>query len=467
MKMKKITAIIISIVILTLCMPQNISAEPAEPENITVFGSLNTGLSINNEHIIANAVSEYNGGVRLAMIDLNWEGYEIDDNIWNENYADWIRNRYNQLKNAGFAITLGLGTYNTPRWLLDKPGSRFVNQNGAESGSANFIFSTDMRTYFVRYLNKIKDLFGGDFSDIYAIRITSGGECELLYPSGGYWGYDIAAQTGNGLAADMEKCPELGWKPGVGTVVQAERWTEWYVKSLADFVEWQRAQLDGLGFKGWYQILTPGMGVRPYYYEEYINSRLVPFKEVLGVGAVWFKLYGYLPKDRTVVYISSVADNSGNNDVTLPSDDNVSLMDIQCTGWSATRYLVRIAHEFGMKVGGENVGYNAPPSFNDFYRDLSGNGMLSVAMKQVTAGKFQCFYWAHSDRMWDGTMPFSNYQTKISAFGAVQNPIMPQTAELIALKNFILGKSASGGQDVNGDGAVDVFDIAILFRNSS
>ena len=49
------------------------------------------------------------------------------------------------------------------------------------------------------------------------VRLTSGGNCEMLYPDGGrYWAFGRAALTGDGLASGMAPSPFPGWRPGLG-----------------------------------------------------------------------------------------------------------------------------------------------------------------------------------------------------------------------------------------------------------
>jgi hypothetical protein len=49
--------------------------------------------------------------------------------------------------------------------------------------------------------------------------------------------------------------------------------------------------------------------------------------------------------------------------------------------------------------------------------------MLARSMAQAKAGHFQCFYWAHSSRLWDGAMPFSLYAAAIAATNGVTNGV--------------------------------------------
>ena len=392
------------LLLLTVPAGRAVSAAPAAP---ILFGTLQTD--------DAHAAQEYAGGVRVAMMEIFWDRYEPEPGRFNAAYGEQQRRRLQTLQALGFRVTLALGTYDPPSWLAREPGAKFVNQNGAESNDLNFVFNRRMRGYLERYLARVNADLG--LKNFWAVRITSGGNAELLYPGGGsYWAFDANAQNGPDRPADLPRCPFPGWKPGQTSLsaAQVRQWADWYVRCLALTADWQMRVLARLGFRGWRQILTPGSGARPSTYDAAIAHALPD--GIVGVGAVWQAVYGELPdKQRTVVYVSSVADRSGGDDVTQPEDSKVALADPIADHWSATRWLVRVAREYGLPVGGENPGYDAPPSLNAHYVDRSPAGMLARSFAQAKAGGFQCFYWAHSGRLWDGTKPFADYAAAIAA----------------------------------------------------
>ncbi|MEI7733537.1 MAG: hypothetical protein WCO56_28465 [Verrucomicrobiota bacterium] len=370
------------------------------------FGTLQT----DGKH----AAEEYGGGLRLAMMEIFWDRYELRPGEFSADYAAAQQRTLKRFKDLGFQVTLALGIHYPPRWLKQEPNAKFVNQHGDHSRDLNFVFNQQMRQHAERYLARIQADLG--FDNFWAVRLTSGGNGEVLYPEGGsYWAFDVNAQNGPALPPTLPRCPYPGWKPGQPglAAAQVRQWADWYVRCLALSVAWQQSVLDKLGFTGWYQILTPGSGVRPSAYDDVIRKNLPD--GLLGVGAAWQKLYEFLPdKRRAVVYISSVADRSGHDDLPQPEDVQVPLSDPSANKWSATRWQVRLARAYGLPVGGENPGYNQPASLNPHYVDLSPAGMLARSLAQARAGHFQCFYWAHSAQLWDGTMPFSNYVTAIT-----------------------------------------------------
>jgi len=362
-----------------------------------------------------HAAEEYAGGVRLAMVELSWAKYEPGKGAFDADYAAHQRQIIEHFKAIGFQVTLALGAHYPPEWLKREANATFVDEKGRQSKDLNYVFNSKMRGYLKQYLERINADFG--LANFWAIRITSGGNAELLYPGGGgYWAFDANAQNGPDFPADLPRCPFPGWKPGGKELdpAQVRQWADWYVRCLALTADWQMQTMDQLGFTGWYQILSPGSGVRPSAYESAVANRLPD--GLLGRGAAWQKIYEFLPhKQRAIVYISSVADLSGNDDETRPDDVDVPLSDSTINKWSATRWQVRIAREYHMPVGGENLGYNYPSRLDSHYRDMSPSGMLARSFAQIKAAHFQCFYWAHSDRLWDGTMPFSDYASAMAA----------------------------------------------------
>ena len=61
----------------------------------------------------------------------------------------------------------------------------------------------------------------------------------------------------------MARNPFPGWKPGTAgrTTAELAQWTDWYVGALADTARWQASTVRSLGFNGYVEVLTPGVGV--------------------------------------------------------------------------------------------------------------------------------------------------------------------------------------------------------------
>jgi hypothetical protein len=293
--------------------------------------------------------------------------------------------------------------------------STYTDQDGNVSTEADFVFSQAVRSAAASYLSLVAANL--PMSSFWAIRLSSGGDGEMLYPgSGTYWAFNNAALTGSGLASGMTTNPDPTWKPGTAglTSAQIASWVSWYVGGLDNVTEWQMNTLNKLGFTGYYETVTPGSGTRPdvLVTDEQTN---LPNDGTTGVGAVWNLYYSKLSgKSRVIAYISSVADNSGDNDLCQSTDTSVSLTSDTMDSWSATRWIARIADQYGLLVGGENPGYGMPASLDSFYTNTSSTGEMSTALAQARSCGFSVFYWAHDVHLWDGTVPFADYSSAIA-----------------------------------------------------
>ncbi|HTV12907.1 MAG TPA: beta-galactosidase [Acidimicrobiales bacterium] len=363
----------------------------------------------------ATAAQESAAGVKMAMMELNWADYEPQQGVFSTSYAQSMQTWLQQLQQAGMKVTLGLGLQDTPAWIYQIPGSTYVDQNGDSSSEANFIFNEAVRQQAALYLQRVaSDL---NLSNFWAIRLTSGGDQEMLYPPGGtYWAFDQAALTGNGLPSTMTPNPFPSWHPGQGglSTSQIDQWVNWYIGGLADVTTWQMSTLDGLGFSGYFELVTPGSGTRP---DELASEEAQDLPDgTTGVGAVWDRYYAHFANNPNVmVYVSSVADGSGSNDTCQPGDDSIAITSSAMGPWSATRWLARIAVQNGLPIGGENPGWGSSPTLDQQYQDTGPGGMMATAIAQAESCNFTVFYWAHDIHLWDGTVPFSAYADMVAA----------------------------------------------------
>ena len=382
------------------------SATPATP---TLFGTLDTQPTT----VAADGSSD----VSMAMFEYNWASFEPSPGVFSASYLATMKSELAAYQAAGMKVTLGLGLQNPPSWVTSLADGTYIDQTGAHSSEANFVFSAAVRQAAAGYLKQVAaDI---PLSNFYAIRLTSGGDGEMLYPGGGtYWAFDKAALTGTGLAAGMTRNPDPSWKPGTAGLSQAQiaAWVNWYVGGLDKVTNWQMQTLTGLGFNGYYETVTPGSGTRPDDLTQTEQQNLSN-DGTTGVGAVWNLYYAMLPtKTNVIAYISSVADNSGGNDDCQSSDTGVSLTSSTMDSWSATRWISAIAHHDGLALGGENPGYGIPASIDSFYTNTSSTGMMATALGQAQSCGFQVYYWAHDIHLWDGTLPFSLYASSIAPY---------------------------------------------------
>ena len=375
-----------------------------------IYGTLDTQAS--------TAPIESHAGIAMAMLELNWASFEPRPGVVCASYLATMRSYLQAYQAAGQRVTLGLGLQNPPSWVFSRPDSTYVDQNGDVSAQADFVFSQAVRQAAAAYLSLVAATL--PLSAFWAIRLTSGGDGEMLYPPGGtYWGFSQAALTGTGLARGMTPNPYPNWRPGQPglTPAQIDRWVNWYVGGLDNVTSWQMQTLSSLGFTGYYQTVTPGSGTRPGELAEDEQQNLLD-NETTCVGAVWDRYYSMLPdKINVMAYISSVADRSGDDDCGRAADPSMPLTSAEMDSWSATRWISRIASQHGLAVGGENPGYGLPDSLNFHYTSTSATGMMASALRQARSCGFSVFYWAHDVRLWDGTVPFSLYASMIAEMG--------------------------------------------------
>jgi hypothetical protein len=383
------------------CMSTSSAAQ--EEVERPVFGTL---ISL-PEH----SVTEAEAGIDAAMVELYWSEFEPKKGKFDSEYIREIQQTTDDLLATGRSVTLGLGLHYTPRWVFDLPNSRFINQDGERSDEPNFVFNQQLRVRAERYIAAVADVL--DFTRIDTVRLTSGGNAEILFPEGGsYWAFDENAQNGDDMPPSMPPNPAPGWRPRDGNLSTDEvhAWADWYIGALRDVVLWQAQTFADHGFRGSYELLTPGVGVQPRAYERAIEAGLPD--GLLGVGAAWAEFYGQLPRRPDfVAYISSVADGSGDDDLCTSDDDSVPLDSSEVENWSATRWVSRIADYYGFRKGGENPGWHQHGS--ESYEDTSENGMMAAALRQVQACGLERFYWAHDTQLWDGTVPFDLFAERI------------------------------------------------------
>jgi hypothetical protein len=409
------------------------------PTSFPLWGTLDTQTN--------TAATEGHDGI-MAMFEYNWASFEPTQGVLSSSYLATMKSELASYQAAGQKVTLGLGLENPPSWVFNLADSTYVDQNGDVSTEANFVFSQAVRTAAAQFLSLVNAAI--PMSNFYAIRLTSGGDGEMLYPGGGtYWAFDKAALTGTGLASGMTRNPDPSWKPGTAGLTQAQitTWVNWYVGGLDTVTNWQMQTLTSLGFTGYYETVTPGSGTRPDTLTKTEQANLSN-DGTTGVGAVWNLYYAQLiNKTNVIAYISSVADNSGGNDDCQASDTSLALGNDTMDSWSATRWITRIAAQYGLAVGGENPGYGLPASLDSFYTNTSSTGMMATALGMALSCDFKVFYWAHDIHLWDGTIPFSLYASSIAPYSSA--PVNLALTGTVTANSTLSGFPASNASDGN------------------
>ena len=362
------------------------------------------------------AATEADAGVRMAMLEVYWDRFEPRQNVVSQAYAAEVKAALRAYQDAGMPVTLGLDMASPPSWVFRLADSYYINQYGQKASEPAFVFSNPVRKAAAYFMARVADIV--PFGNFLAARITSGGNGEMLYPDNGPWAFSSPALTGRNLPAGMTANPFPRWKPGhTGiTKAQVDQWVNWYVGGLVNVTQWAMNEYDSLGFRGYFMPVTPGSGTRPSNLATSAASYLTG-DDTTAVGAVWHRYYAKVPnKSRVIAYVSSVADGSGDDDCTLATDVSVPLSSPDMDGWSATRWITRITHQYQLAgIAGENPGYGASPELDERYVDTSADGMMATALRQAKASSFTAFYWAHDVRLWDGTVPFDAYAIMISS----------------------------------------------------
>jgi hypothetical protein len=421
-----------------------------------LFGTLLTDSS--------NAQREHAAGIRVVELELGWNLYEPQEGVFNASYALEVRRRLAALQAAGMHVVLGAGLQYPPAWVFTYPNSRYVNQFGASAPAVNLTFNQPLRDRAAAYLARLNHDLG--LANFWAVRVGSGGDIETLYPSegaggqpNGYWAYDAGAQEGAGRPDSIPPSPFPGWRPGQETyndrpltALQVQEWYDWYLDALIDGVEWQLNLYRQLGFEGYQQVLMPGTGSLPRSYAaaiaHHLDGSMGDDSRTMGRGAVWHKVVEQLAnRPDVVIYISSVADGSGGDDLCHHDDRLLALDDDQMIAWSATRWISYNASRYGLATMGENPGRDQSVGY--------GTAMLAAAGRQMQACNMQGLMWAHDPELYDrgSGITLADYAAAI-----VQYAAMPVTGSQITLRGVPLRPRPDRGR-----AGIELADLADRF----
>ncbi|MFF5075769.1 beta-galactosidase [Actinoplanes sp. NPDC000266] len=199
------------------------------------------------------------GGAGDALVEMNWSQAEPAPGQFDTAYLGSIAARAAKLRAMGYTISLNTGIQSAPAWLLQRPGARYVDQFGVTytgGNEPNLIFGSGYRPLAVRYLTKVFQQLGSNFS---LVRAGGGHWGELTYPSSEkqrnlYFAFDVNAARAN---------PVPGWKPGRPSPNgQAAKFLNWYLDALASYQNWQITALRQAGWAGTVAMLYPSYGMR-------------------------------------------------------------------------------------------------------------------------------------------------------------------------------------------------------------
>ena len=295
-------------------------------------------------------------------------------------------------------VSLALGLHYSPDWVFDRPRQPLRRRPRAD------LRATQRRVQPGRP-GRGGAIHGSRSRPTWA-STTSGPSgspqvdlAEVLYPEGGsYWAFDANALGGAVLPPSLRPNPLPGWRPG-GTDVPVSavaNWADWYVSALADVVDLADEDVGDLGFTGYFEVLTPGSGVRPPRTAA-VDNHLPPWPTWSGsrLGPTYAALPG--PECRGLCVVGGRP---------LGGDDSCTARQ---TGRrprrSGCRALVGdpldqpVRGRVRLRQAGGEPRLRRVVTLGGHYRDASADGMMAAAVRQSRDCGFQGLYWAHDEQL--------------------------------------------------------------------
>jgi hypothetical protein len=199
-------------------------------------------------------------GVDVVLLEMSWAAAQPREHYYDERYLSAVRAQRDRFRAAGLKIVLNFGLHHAPAWVLSRPDALFTDQNGTRyvnDDVADLVFGFRLRPLAEAYTGRVFSELGTDF---YAVRVGGGPKGELGYPAvkstqgylPDYPAFSAAAATGN---------PVPGWRPcNPSPRREAERFLDWYMRSLVDFQRWQIDTVRRF-YPGTIAVLYPSLGV--------------------------------------------------------------------------------------------------------------------------------------------------------------------------------------------------------------
>ena len=416
--LRRLTALGAVVLTLTAC---RMGTDDPVTRGTPAFGVLGGSCDADRVTALARA------GVQLVEVGVDWSRFEPAPQQFDQGYIDDLRARLARCADAGLGVVLTPGFQYAPSWVVDLADGTYLDQYGNASPAQvpNYVFSATVRDAAQRYLDRFVAEFPLD--RFAAVRVGTSEAGELGYPTrqfgtegNGFWAFDDAALTGNGLPAGMEPNPMPGWIPGEriwqgrdldATAVRS--WFDWYSGSATRTTLWQIGLLRDRGYRGPIHLPLAGRGVLPadlaaattaaldgtadrdgslergLFYPDQLRAITAAtdptdlFADVTGVG------------DATAVAARELdppQDTCQPADAALPLHENTSV-----DSWSATRWTVANARATGLRVVGENPG---PPATPGTGGDETSDGLaaqLVHAPRYAQECGLEVLMWAFED----------------------------------------------------------------------
>ncbi|MFD9610861.1 beta-galactosidase [Streptomyces sp. NPDC059083] len=355
------------------------------------------------------ARTEYEHGIRVAHLQIDWERLEPEQGVYDEGYAREVRDRVAAFRDAGLLVEAGLGLNHAPSWLSDAyPESVWTDQAGRRStATPNIVFSAPVRAGVADYVRAVDRLIGLD--TFWAVRLGVDETGEFTYPEpspegegrAAFWAYDSHAQASS---------PFPGWRPGERTYrgrsftsEDVARWYAWYEGALAGAVNWQIGLYTSLGYRGLLKVLVPGAGFYPSDLRAAVGARLAgsPAIGLVGRGAGYFLTLGRVEHRDTVrIVTTALVDGTGTpeDNGCAPGDARVDVSapdDTAVRAWSSARWVTAVARSAGFT---RSAGESAGPQIAPYY-----DGVTDTAYRQMASCGLEGMMWAFDRNLYDGT----------------------------------------------------------------
>jgi hypothetical protein len=285
-------------------------------------------------------------GVGAVTIGFSWSSAEPSPGAFSASYLQGIHDRIAAARSAGLDVVLDPGLQYPPSWVFALTGgTRFVNQYGdvftgaPPSGNdvANAVTDAAVRAAEGSYLTWL----GSQISpgEIIAVRQGGGPLGELRYPgpdydghTNSYWAYDTSTQSGSSVP---------GWRPGTGTVAQAQEFLDAYNAALDGYGQWLNAQLHQ-DFNTNELVMLPGWGERPGGAAKEVTSLLTVSMPEFNEGLDWTGLLDSLPDPSQSVAYTTYLDAP-----TVMATPQLE---------DPADYIASLVAGTGLRLGGENTG---------------------------------------------------------------------------------------------------------------
>lgn len=363
--------------------------------------------------------TNWDAGVRVALIGLSWNQFYTSEGILNTAYINTQKADLQRFRDIGFKIMIDFGTQYPPSWIYNYPNSRFVNQYGdpyttTASGDlgVNAVFNNVMREKISDYVHDVFTELGTDFDMVRLGWMRYG---EIGYPgqsinghSNSYWAFDPYAQGQlQGLPDGIPVCPVPGWIPGTASAnhTNAIQFAEWYLNALLNYQSWQVNLVRQYTEEAELNILYPSWGLREGQLTNAENVDLAGTTSPeqngeLQRGFDFKRLIMNITDPKAIVYCTWIDANpawASGDDQEVPTTSN---------NFTPVHYMAYYAKKnpLKLKVMGENTG---------------GGGLsaMELTFSQMKKYGLEGLMWAFEPDLYDGVAPvLSDYKNFIEDF---------------------------------------------------